>query len=122
MHMWKNNIHVPSCICQVSANPIFNSNFGCFQLQVFSLLEQEHDSIKSSTYNIICTYIFGVSTNIVGSFRVVSTFCEPFFDRSTISGGMVVNPTAKTTTAENPRLETMNNVTFFYRRLVFDLK
>lgn len=114
--MWKNNIHVPSCICQV-----FNSNFGCFQLQVFSLLEQEHDSIKSSTYNIICTYIFGVSTNIVGSFRVVSTFCEPFFDRSTISGGMVVNPTAKTTT-ENPRLETMNNVTFFYRRLVFDLK
>ncbi len=37
--------------------------------------------------------VFRMRTDIVGSFTVVSTFCQPFFDDLTIGGCMIVGAT-----------------------------
>ena len=53
---------------------------------------------NSSVWNIIDkTYILSVCTDIVSGFRVIGTFCQPSLDGFTVSGGMIIYATAKTT-------------------------
>jgi len=42
------------------------------------------------------TYVFGVSTDVVCRFTVISTFCEPLFYSCTVCWSMIICPTPKT--------------------------
>lgn len=42
------------------------------------------------------SYVFCVGTDIVGSFRVVCTFCQPFLNHLTVCRGMIFYATLKT--------------------------
>jgi len=52
------------------------------------------------------TYVFGVSTNVVCRFTVISTFCEPLFYSCTICWSMIICPAPKTENVESPQSRT----------------
>lgn len=83
----------------VTSSILLNANMTLWTLKEEHLIHHYstiNPNFSPTAHRKLNTYIFSMSTNIIGSFTVICTFGEPAFYRFTVCGRMIVDPTFET--------------------------